>query len=136
VIKVASYILENLFTRPAAMNRTTDAAGRQAIDDHPKANAIVRKPSSPAADRALLVALSKKYSRHLATPIPSAELKNRQDGIETRYRGTLTSTKRPLCSAASRFQCQPAEQTLHDYQSMYRTFARRSRSPALKSPSV
>jgi endonuclease/exonuclease/phosphatase family metal-dependent hydrolase len=72
MIKIATFNLENLFTRPAAMNLATDAAGRKAIEDHATANAIVRKDTYTPADKAKLVALSQKYGWHLLNPPKSA----------------------------------------------------------------
>ena len=72
MIRIATFNLENLFTRPAAMNLATDAAGRQAIEDHATANAIVRKEAYTAADKARLIALSQTYGWHLLNPPTSA----------------------------------------------------------------
>jgi endonuclease/exonuclease/phosphatase family metal-dependent hydrolase len=63
-IRIASFNLENLFTRPSAMNMSSDAAGRQAIEDHGTANAIVAKDQYTPADKSKLVALSNKYGWH------------------------------------------------------------------------
>jgi hypothetical protein len=60
MIKIASFNLENLFTRPAAMNEDSDAEGREAIEDHASANAIIAKASYSEADKQELIALSKK----------------------------------------------------------------------------
>lgn len=64
-LKIATFNLENLFTRPSAMNTDTDAEGRQAIEDHAVANAIANKPAYSDADKAKLVELSKRYGWHL-----------------------------------------------------------------------
>ena len=65
MIRIASFNLENLFTRPSAMNDATDAAGRQAIEDHAVANVIIEKPLYSDADKEKLIELSKKYKWHL-----------------------------------------------------------------------
>ena len=72
MIKIASFNLENLFTRPAAMNLATDEAGREAIEDHATANAITSKSAYTAADKAALIALSQKYGWHLLNPPKNA----------------------------------------------------------------
>ena len=41
MLKIASFNLENLFTRAAAMNKETDAAGKQALEDHAIVNEII-----------------------------------------------------------------------------------------------
>ncbi len=43
MIRLATFNIENLFTRPTAMNQDTDAAGREAIEDHAIANNIAKK---------------------------------------------------------------------------------------------
>lgn len=65
MIRIASFNLENLFTRPSAMNEDTDAEGRQAIEDHAIANAIVEKPVYSDDDKEKLIELSKRYKWHL-----------------------------------------------------------------------
>lgn len=72
MIKIATFNLENLFTRPAAMNLATDAAGRKAIEDHAAANAITTKGVYTAADKAKLLTLSQKYGWHLLNPPKNA----------------------------------------------------------------
>ena len=69
-IRIATYNLENLFTRPAAMAEGSGAAGQQAIDDHAELNRIVSKPLYADADRARLVALAARYG--FALPNPSS----------------------------------------------------------------
>jgi exonuclease III len=71
-MRIASFNLENLFTRPAAMNMATDAAGRKAIEDHASANAIIAKEAYSAADKTKLITLSNKYGWHLLNPPKSA----------------------------------------------------------------
>jgi hypothetical protein len=57
-----TFNLENLFTRPAAMNQDNDAIGRQAIEDHSTANRIVAKTTYSPDDKAKLLELTEKYS--------------------------------------------------------------------------
>lgn len=64
-LKIATFNLENLFTRPTAMKDGIGPAGQQAIDDHATLNAIIRKPVYSAADKATLVTLSERYGFHL-----------------------------------------------------------------------
>ena len=68
MIRVASFNLENLFTRPVAMNQTTDAAGRKAIEDHATANEIVAKNNYSATDKSRLLQLTAKYKWHVLNP--------------------------------------------------------------------
>jgi len=67
MIRIATFNLENLFTRPVAMNEDT-AAGRQAIEDHATANRIVAKDQYSAADKAKLLDLTAKYKWHYKNP--------------------------------------------------------------------
>jgi hypothetical protein len=46
-LRVATFNVENLFTRPAAMADGSGDRGQAAIDAHAELNAIVRKPSTP-----------------------------------------------------------------------------------------
>jgi endonuclease/exonuclease/phosphatase family metal-dependent hydrolase len=68
-IRIASFNLENLFTRPSAMQVGGDA-GQQAIDDHARANAIVCKEVYSDDDKEELLALDKKY--HFSSLNPPA----------------------------------------------------------------
>jgi endonuclease/exonuclease/phosphatase family metal-dependent hydrolase len=72
VIRLASFNLENLFTRPVAMNQDSDAAGRQAIEDHAIANGIVAKDTYSEIDKAKLLALTAKYKWHYRDPPKNA----------------------------------------------------------------
>ena len=74
-MRIATFNLENLFTRPTAMNMSNDAAGRKAIEDHATANAIVAKATYSAADKTKLIALSNKYGWHKLNPPSSALVK-------------------------------------------------------------
>jgi hypothetical protein len=72
MIRIATFNLENLFTRPVAMNQATDAEGRQAIEDHAAANAITGKIAYSADDKARLVELTTRYKWHYADPPKNA----------------------------------------------------------------
>jgi len=81
--RIAAFNLENLFTRPAAMNQETDAAGREAIEDHAAANGIAEKATYSAADKTKLLELTAKYKWHHKNP-PGNSLVQLQ-----KIRGTL-----------------------------------------------
>jgi endonuclease/exonuclease/phosphatase family metal-dependent hydrolase len=68
MIRIATFNLENLFTRPAAMNQDTDAAGRKAIEDHALANGIVVKETYSDEDKATLLELTARYKWHYLNP--------------------------------------------------------------------
>ncbi|MFN2439367.1 MAG: endonuclease/exonuclease/phosphatase family protein [Chitinophagaceae bacterium] len=72
MIRIATFNLENLFTRPVAMNAATDEAGRKAIEDHAKANAIIAKPVYLQDDKDILLDLSRKYKWHILNPPKNA----------------------------------------------------------------
>ena len=72
MIRIASFNLENLFTRPVAMNAETDAEGRKAIEDHATANAIIAKPVYSQDDKDVLIDLSAIYKWHLLNPPANA----------------------------------------------------------------
>jgi endonuclease/exonuclease/phosphatase family metal-dependent hydrolase len=67
-MRIATFNLENLFTRPSAMNHETDTAGREAIEDQAELSAIVRKDIYTPADQARLVELIVKYKFHYRNP--------------------------------------------------------------------
>ena len=71
-MRVATFNLENLFTRPVAMNQETDAIGREAIEDHATANRIVAKAVYSSADKAKLLELTEKYKWHFLDPPKNA----------------------------------------------------------------
>ena len=73
MLRIATFNLENLFTRPSAMNQQTDATGRQAIEDHAELNGIVVKDTYFPQDKARLIALSQVYKFHYLDP-PDDEL--------------------------------------------------------------
>jgi endonuclease/exonuclease/phosphatase family metal-dependent hydrolase len=72
MLRIASFNLENLFTRPVAMNQENDAEGRQAIEDHAVANSIVSKDFYSQDDKIKLVQLSEKYKWHILNPPKNA----------------------------------------------------------------
>ena len=88
MIRIASFNLENLFTRPSAMSTSSDADGRQAIDDHATANAIVAKQQYLQQDKDQIITLSKRYGWHKANP-PSSVLVQLQK-IRGRFLGRNT----------------------------------------------
>lgn len=75
MIKVATFNLENLFTRPVAMNQENDTKGRLAIEDHAIANSIIIKDIYTGEDKNKLIELSKKYKWHLLNPPKNALVK-------------------------------------------------------------
>ncbi len=96
MLKIASYNLENLFTRPSAMNFQHDAEGRAAIEAHALANAIVQKEVYSEEDKQTLVRLSQQYKWHSKNPPKSALVQL------LRHRGQLfrNSTKQGLSVVA------------------------------------
>jgi endonuclease/exonuclease/phosphatase family metal-dependent hydrolase len=68
MLRIATFNLENLFSRPAAMNFPSDAPGRQAIEDHAELNGIISKEAYSQEDKNRLIALSKVYKFHLSNP--------------------------------------------------------------------
>jgi endonuclease/exonuclease/phosphatase family metal-dependent hydrolase len=72
MIRIATFNLENLFTRPSAMNTENDAEGRQAIEDHAELNAIIAHDQYSLTDKDRLIALSNRYKFHVLNPPSSA----------------------------------------------------------------
>jgi endonuclease/exonuclease/phosphatase family metal-dependent hydrolase len=72
VIRLATFNLENLFTRPVAMNQASDAAGRKAIEDHATANRIVANTIYSPSDKETLLGLTAKYKWHFRDPPKNA----------------------------------------------------------------
>lgn len=64
-IKIASFNLENLFTRPAAMRSSIGPEGQQALDDFAKLNVIAERFAYTAQDKQDLIFLSEVYGFHL-----------------------------------------------------------------------
>ena len=75
MIRLATYNLENLFTRPSAMNRADDDEGRQAIEDHAEANRIIDQEIYGTEEKRQLIELSEKYGWHLLKPPEEALVK-------------------------------------------------------------
>ena len=71
-LKVATFNLENLFERPAAMSDEHEADGQKAIEDHALANSIIKRDVYSDSDKAALVRLSKKYGWHKLNPPKNA----------------------------------------------------------------
>ncbi|EJN31872.1 metal-dependent hydrolase [Pseudomonas sp. GM78] len=71
-IRIASFNLENLFTRPSAMV-VDDPKGQQAIDDHALANAIIAKLVYSDEDKKTLLDLDRRYHFSALNP-PSKAL--------------------------------------------------------------
>jgi len=72
MIRIATFNLENLFTRPSAMNQESEADGRQAIEDQAELNLIVSKDVYSQSDKDRLIELSNRYKFHLLDPPKSA----------------------------------------------------------------
>lgn len=60
-LRIATFNVENLFTRPLAMMEDVGQAGQDAINDHAELNGIIAKPVYDAADKARLLALDAVY---------------------------------------------------------------------------
>jgi len=60
-IRIATFNVENLFSRPSAMAEDSGPAGQAAIDAQAELNAIVRKPVYTDADKARLIELDQIY---------------------------------------------------------------------------
>jgi endonuclease/exonuclease/phosphatase family metal-dependent hydrolase len=60
-VRIATFNIENLFTRPLAMKDGMGQAGQDAIDHQAELNRIIAKPAYDAADRARLIALDQVY---------------------------------------------------------------------------
>ena len=73
MLRIATFNLENLFTRPTAMSFPSDDPGRRAIEDHAELNAIVGKDTYSPDDKDRLIALSQVYKFHYLDP-PDDEL--------------------------------------------------------------
>jgi endonuclease/exonuclease/phosphatase family metal-dependent hydrolase len=68
MLRIATFNLENLFTRPTAMNTATGTTGREAIEHHSELNSIVDKDVYDATDKDRLVELSERYKFHVSNP--------------------------------------------------------------------
>jgi hypothetical protein len=54
-LRIATFNVENLFTRPLAMKDGMGQAGQDAINDHAELNGIISKAVYDAADKARLL---------------------------------------------------------------------------------
>ena len=63
-LKIATFNLENLFTRPSAMRDGGGENGQEAIDDHARLNAIIIKAQYSQQDKVTLAELAQKYGFH------------------------------------------------------------------------
>ena len=85
-LRIATFNMENLFTRPAAMADDVGPAGTAAIAHHAELNGTVEKPSYSAADKARLIALDLIYGFSRLNPPSNALIKL------DKIRGRLFST--------------------------------------------
>lgn len=95
IIKIASFNLENVFTRPTAMNQEHDADGRRALEDHALVNKIIAQPIYTEKDKETLLRLTENYKWHLATPPKSALVQM------IKVRGQLFKTTKGVLSVAA-----------------------------------
>ncbi len=65
---VGTFNLENLFTRPRAMNTEDVPSGGVAVEDHARANVITQKATYSPADKAELAVLAERYGWDLPRP--------------------------------------------------------------------
>ncbi|TFF39914.1 endonuclease/exonuclease/phosphatase family protein [Pseudomonas sp. RIT623] len=94
VTRIASFNLENLFTRPSAMMMENEE-GQRALDDHALANLIVAKPTYSEADKQQLLALDARY--HFSALNPPANALVRLNKV----RGQLYRTAAGTVSVAA-----------------------------------
>lgn len=71
-LRIGTFNVENLFTRPRAMKDGMGQAGQDAIDHHAELNRIIRKPIYDAADKARLIALDQIYGFSALNTPPNA----------------------------------------------------------------
>ncbi len=55
-MKIAAFNVENMFSRPVALNQAIWAAGKEVLEAHSRANKTLAKLTYTTADRTLLVA--------------------------------------------------------------------------------
>jgi endonuclease/exonuclease/phosphatase family metal-dependent hydrolase len=67
-LRIATFNVENLFTRPLAMKDGMGQAGQDAINDHAELNGIISKAVYDAADKARLLALDAVYGFSALNP--------------------------------------------------------------------
>lgn len=74
-MKIATYNLENLFTRPSAMREGAGTQGPQAIADFATLNRIIEKSAYSDTDKTTLLNLSQVYGFHLLSAPSNALIK-------------------------------------------------------------
>lgn len=80
-IRIATFNIENLFTRPFAMNDGMGQLGQNAINDHAELNQIISKSVYEAGDKARLLELDQTYGfSALNTPAGALVLLNKIRG--------------------------------------------------------
>ena len=72
MIRLATFNMENLFTRPVAMNQDNETEAREAIENYAAANAIIAKDGYSTEDKATLLQLTEKYKWHYLEPPKNA----------------------------------------------------------------
>jgi endonuclease/exonuclease/phosphatase family metal-dependent hydrolase len=87
-MRIATYNLENLFARPAAMGVSDKTRGQQAIDDHARLNRLIEQAQYDEATKAELLAAEQRYRFAALNPPRDALLKLQ------RVRGQLYSRSR------------------------------------------
>lgn len=85
-LRIATFNMENLFTRPAAMADGAGQAGQDAIAHHAELNAIVKKSAYDAHDKTRLIELDQIYGFSRLNPPQNALVKL------DKIRGRLFST--------------------------------------------
>jgi hypothetical protein len=71
VLRIATFNVENLFSRPVALSFEDWDEGKPILEDHARFNLIVGKPSYSAADKAELLAIMNRWgltSAHASSP--------------------------------------------------------------------
>lgn len=71
-LRIATFNMENLFTRPSAMAEGLGEKGQQAIEDHAALNLIVAKETYSDDDKAVLLKLERRYGFAAANPPANA----------------------------------------------------------------
>lgn len=71
-LRIATFNVENLFTRPRAMKDGMGQAGQAAIDDNAELNRIIGKTAYDAADKARLIVLDQTYGFSALNAPPNA----------------------------------------------------------------
>lgn len=85
-LRVATFNMENLFTRPSAMADGAGVEGQAAINDHATLNSIVAKDLYSEHDKAILLDLAKRYGFAALNPPSNALV------LLNKVRGQLYST--------------------------------------------